>query len=178
MTDNGGGWIVLTTDRSRNYWSVSYDPTNNADKCSYDGISNQTNGSYIADGYVTQGACEVNETIQWRSANQDLDATQMASIQNTISELDSSSPLFYGDCDSDHYDPSWEAYSVAVDGSEIQLSQGASGNDQWNTGTYLNTSQIDVEYLLPASFRILEQKGCSNGGGIIAGYGATNILAR
>ena len=177
------GWVVLTTDRTRAYWDLSYSSTNTTDKCGYDGVSTETDGTYTHDQLTQepQYSCDYTVNLQYRSASADLTDSQIAALRTVVSQYDASSPLFSGDCDSDTTDPSWEAYAVATDSTEFQLSTGASSSNQWNVDTYQSTATLDIKYLLPDQFHLKEHVGfpsCGNGGGIIAGWGASEIRMR
>ena len=177
MTTDTGGWIVLETDRTRNYWDFSYDSGNNTNKCGYDGLSTQTNGNYTHDAFIVNG-CPYQASITWFSASSSLSTSQVEAIRAEVTALDTGSALFWADCDSDGYEPSWEAYAVAEDGTETRLSSGASGNSNWNTGTYTSTTELDIKYLLPSGFRLNEDRGCDNGGGVLVGFRTTEVRVR
>ena len=178
MVTDGGGWVKLTTQHSHNYWDLSYDASNNANKCGYDGLSTQTNGSYTHDAFTQSNGCPLQLTLVYASNGRMLSDANMDALRAIAENLHPSTALFAADCDSDGYEPSWEAYSVASDGSKIRLTNGASSNNSWYGVTYESIDEIPADYLLPAKFKLNDEYSCSNGGGVLAGWTASHILVR
>lgn len=177
MTTGDGGWIVLTTQKSNNYWTLSRDSGNNLNKCDYDGLSTEEDGTYDHDRYSDDG-CSYVVTPEYRSAGRPLTNAQVALIRGMMSEYHESSTLFAGECDSDDHDPGWESYATASGQGQFELlTTGVSGNEEWWTSTFQDTSDLPPKYLLPKSFR-LEDERCTQGGGTIVGWTAEKILLR
>lgn len=178
MSTGSGGWIVLETDRSRNYWNLSYSSSNNTNKCGYDGLSTQTNGNYSFDQFVDTDGCPLVVDITYRSAGTQLTDAQVGEIRAQFSGYHSSSTLFAGDCDSDNWEPSWEVHAIAPDTTQVRLTNFASGNANWRTAEYPDTNALPAKHLLPDKFRLNEERDCGNGGGVIAGWRSSRILLR
>ena len=194
MSTDGGGWIVLTTNKGeRNYWSYSYSSDNNVDKCGYDGQSTQTNGQYVhSDFYVDKGGCSWTDNITYYTGGTlaatateggaVLTADQLAAIRARASTLSSTSKLFAGSCDDDNVERSHEVKAIDAAGNRHYLTNGAGGNEQWYMATYDSTTTLAIGWLLPTSINFHDEyapsTACSNGGGIIAGWNTPRILIK
>ena len=187
---DGGGWIVLTTNRgSLNYWAYAYSSDNNLDKCGYDGLSTQTNGIYQHMDWYSTSDCGRTYKVTYytggvpNGASTDggmqLSDAQMAAIRSRVTTLSSTSKLFGASCDDDDSERSHEVYAVDAAGQRTYLTHGAAANDEWWKVSYQSTSELSAGHLLPTSFHLEDERNsCDNGGGSLAGWTSKRILVK
>ncbi|MFT5454914.1 MAG: hypothetical protein ACI9K2_001392 [Myxococcota bacterium] len=179
MSTDGGGWIVLTTQKPEGYFDLSYSVDNNANKFGYDGYTVESDATYVHDSFTTDDGCPFVVDLVYASDSVELDGEQLEDLRGRLTELNEGTRLVAGDCDSDGNEPGWEAYAIAADGTEVQLTTGTAGNAVWVMDVYADVGDLAIDYLLPAQFRLSDDRpGCDNGGAALAGWGSGRILVR
>lgn len=129
--------------------TAMFDASFGVGRCGYDGVSNVTNGDYRNSAMISSGN-DISRPITWRESLDYIVAGQALNgnlgiystsssfdlknvlMSNLKGQLDSSTPMIVGECNSSCVDPSFEVYSIPSESSNSSISMTKGFSSQEN----------------------------------------------